>query len=317
MCFSVLLSWRSYFLGDLTGGISGPPRSMRLFYLTSLTMIAFAGNSVLNRLAVGSGSIAPIDFALLRLVAGAVTLGVLLALNGKLRLTGYNGPGRTIGLTEMTVPIAGLLAYLFGFSLAYLGLDAGSGALILFGVVQVTMFAGALFSREHLPSRRWVGASLAFGGLTVMLWPTESASVTVIPALWMVLAGIGWGVYSLAGTRESDPLFATGRNFILGLLPALTIMVWFTDFATASIKGVILAILSGAVTSGLGYALWYQVLPGLGPSRAAIAQLSVPVIAALLGAALLAEPIGTRSVLAAVLVFSGVAVASLGPARRP
>ncbi len=276
---------------------------MRLLFLTALTMIAFAGNSILNRLAVGSGSIAPIDFAMLRLVAGAATLGALLSITRKLRWTGWTGK---------TLPVSGLLAYLIGFSVAYLQLDAGSGALILFGVVQITMFAGALLAKDPMPLRRWLGAALAFCGLFVMLWPAQGTTLALAPAFWMIFAGLGWGVYSLAGTREPDPTLATGWNFMLALIPGLTLMVWFLDLTTATAMGVSLALISGAVTSGLGYALWYRVLPALGPGRAAIAQLTVPVIAAAAGVLFLSEPVGLRFVLAAILVFAGVAFASRG-----
>lgn len=279
---------------------------MRLLVLTALTMTAFAGNSVLNRLAVASGAIAPIDFAMLRLFAGATTLGLLLAFTGKLRWTGWTGKA---------APVAALLAYLIGFSVAYLNLDAGSGALILFGVVQITMFAGALLANDSLPARRWLGAGFAFGGLLVMLWPQHDAALAFAPALWMVLAGLGWGLYSLAGTREPDPVLATGWNFILALAPGLAMMVWFLDLSSATAMGVSLAVVSGAVTSGLGYALWYRILPALGSGRAAIAQLTVPAIAAFAGVLFLSEPVSLRLIFAACLVFSGVAVASLDRGR--
>lgn len=272
---------------------------MRLFLLTALTMLAFAANSVLNRWAVGPGHIGAVEFALVRVGAGAVMLAALvLWQRGGLAWPGM--PGRVIG-------VLGLSAYLLGFSLAYLGLDAGTGALVLFGTVQVTMFAGALLTGEAVPGRRWAGAALALGGLAIIAAPGSAGWGAL--AL-MALAGVGWGLYSLAGRGAADPLGATAWNFLLAV-PVVLPLGLMTGVAPASATGVMLAVVSGAVTSGLGYALWYAVLPRLGAARAAVAQLSVPVIAALGGAILLAETPGWRFWLAAMLVLGGVALASL------
>lgn len=278
---------------------------MRLFLMTALTMIAFAANSVLNRWAVGPGHIGAVEFACVRVLAGAVVLAVLvLWQRGGLA---WPGPrGRVAG-------VLGLSAYLIGFSLAYRGLDAGTGALVLFGTVQVTMFAGAVLSREAVPARRWAGAGLALGGLALIAAP-GAGGLTLPPLLLMAAAGVGWGIYSLAGRGAADPLAATAWNFLMSVplvLPVALAMGWQPPGAV----GVLLAVVSGAVTSGLGYALWYRVLPQLGAARAAVAQLSVPVLAALGGAVLLAEVPGLRFWLAAVLVLGGVAVASL-PGQR-
>ncbi|HAW46319.1 MAG TPA: EamA family transporter, partial [Roseovarius sp.] len=230
---------------------------MRLFLLTSLTMIAFAANSVLNRMALAGGSIDAASFGTIRLIAGAVMLGGLgIALRGGLRL---GGAGRAIG-------VLALLVYIYGFSAAYTALDAGLGALILFGVVQITMFAGGLVAGEATPTRRWIGAALAFAGLIWLLWPGAGPQVSVLHGLSMAAAGVGWGLYSLAGRREPDALQATAANFILAA--PLGLVVGFAlpaggSGTHAGTEGIALAILSGAVTSGLGYALWYRVLPGL------------------------------------------------------
>jgi drug/metabolite transporter (DMT)-like permease len=272
---------------------------MRLFLLTALTMLAFAANSVLNRWAVGPGHIGAVEFAVIRLVAGAAMLaGLVLWQRGGLGWPGSKG--RVAG-------VAGLTAYLIGFSLAYRGLDAGTGALVLFGTVQVTMFAGALLSREAVPGRRWAGAGLALGGLALIAAP---GAVALSPLVLMAAAGVGWGVYSLAGRGAVDPLAATAWNFVLSV-PLMLPLGLLAGFAVPDRAGVALAVVSGAVTSGLGYALWYAILPRLGAARAAVAQLTVPVIAALGGAVLLAELPGARFWLAAVLVLGGVALASL------
>lgn len=272
---------------------------MRLLLLTALTMLAFAANSVLNRWAVGPGHIGAVEFAMIRVLAGAATLAVLV----RWQRGGFAWPG----LRGRLAGVAGLTGYLVGFSLAYRGLDAGTGALVLFGTVQVTMFAGAVMSREAVPARRWAGAGLALCGLALIAAP---GTVAPLPLALMAGAGLGWGVYSLAGRGAADPLAATAWNFLLSLPLVLPVGV-VAGMARPDATGVALAGISGAVTSGLGYALWYRVLPQLGAARAAVAQLSVPVIAALGGAVLLAELPGPRFWLAAVLVLGGVALASL------
>jgi drug/metabolite transporter (DMT)-like permease len=272
---------------------------MRLFLLTALTMLAFAANSVLNRWAVGPGHIGAVEFAVIRLVSGAAMLAALvLWQRGGLVWPGLRGRG---------AGVLGLSAYLIGFSLAYRGLDAGTGALILFGMVQVTMFAGALWSREAVPGWRWAGAGLALGGLALIAAP---GAVGLGPVALMAAAGVGWGVYSLAGRGATDPLVATAWNFLLSVPLVLPIAV-AAGLQGPDPTGVALAVVSGAVTSGMGYALWYAVLPRLGAARAAVAQLTVPVIAALGGAVLLAEAPGLRFWAAAVLVLGGVVLASL------
>lgn len=272
---------------------------MRLFLLTALTMLAFAANSVLNRWAVGPGHIGAVEFAMIRLVAGAAMLAALvLWQRGGLAWPGARG--RVAG-------VLGLSAYLLGFSLAYRGLDAGTGALVLFGSVQVTMFAGALISREVVPVQRWAGAGLALAGLALIAAPGTAGAM---PLSLMAAAGAGWGVYSLAGRAASDPLAATAWNFLLSL-PLVLPLGLAVRLAAPDGLGVALAVVSGAVMSGLGYALWYALLPRLGATRAAVAQLTVPVIAALGGAVLLAEAPSLRFWGAAGLVLGGVALANL------
>lgn len=284
---------------------------MRLFLLTSLTMTAFAANSVLNRVAVADGLIEPVPFAVVRLLAGAAMLGLLiLARHGLQGRRLWPGAGR-----RRLIGAGSLLLYLFGFSLAYRRLDAGVGALILFGTVQITMFAGALALREPVPGRRWAGALLAFAGLLWLFAPWARAGIAVSAphAGLMLTAGAGWGVYSLAARGADDPLGATAWNFLLALVPGLLIGMALSGGVAldgARAGGILLAILSGAVTSGLGYALWYHVLPGLGPSRAAVAQLTAPVIAAAGGFLFLGEPVSLRLAVAALLVLGGVALSA-------
>jgi drug/metabolite transporter (DMT)-like permease len=270
-----------------------------MFALISLVMCAFAANSVLNRLAVGTGAMDPLTFAFVRLVAGAVVLAVLVALRGGVIWVGWQG--RLAG-------VGGLLVYLAGFSLAYVHLDAGIGALILFGSVQITMFLGAFAVGEDVPLRRWAGAGLAFGGLVVLVAPT-GAGAEVVFAAAMGVAGIGWGIYSMAGRKVSDPLAATAANFVLAVPVAMLALPWIPLQAAPS--GLALAVVAGAVTSGLGYALWYKIVPQLGAARAAVVQLTVPVLAAMAGFVWLDEAQGWRFVIAAALVMCGVVLASL------
>ncbi|WP_135505927.1 DMT family transporter [Roseovarius aestuariivivens] len=278
---------------------------MRLFLLTSLTMIAFAANSVLNRMALAGGHIEAVQFGTIRLVAGAVMLAALcLLMRGALRFT---GTGQAIG-------VAALVTYIYGFSLAYEALDAGLGALILFGMVQITMFASAVLGREIIPLRRWIGAGLALAGLAWLMWPGAGAHVSLLHGALMALAGIAWGVYSLVGRGAVDALGATAANFVLAVpvgLFAFLVLPAAPDAARATMPGVGLATLSGAVTSGLGYALWYLVLPRLQASVAAVAQLTVPVIALTGGVVFLDETVSLRIALASALVLGGVALSVL------
>lgn len=274
---------------------------MRLILLTCLTMVAFAANSILNRMAVGAGHIGALEFSLIRVIAGAVMLAALVVLSRK-SLPIFQAR-RLWGAFVLSL-------YLLGFSVAYLQLDAGLGALILFGVVQVTMFGGALVAGDAVPRRRWIGAGLALAGLIWLMWPGEAFAVPLIASGMMVLAGVGWGLYSLAGRGAKEPLADTAANFILAVpmfwLPMLFLPVQLDAVATTQI-GVVLAVICGAVTSGLGYALWYTVLPRLGASVGGLVQLTVPVIAILGGVALLGEAVSWRLVGASALVLGGIA----------
>ncbi len=282
---------------------------MRLIALTTLVMVAFAANSVLNRAAVGAGEIDALTFAMIRASAGAVMLTLLVVLRGR-RLPLLQ-TGRMIGAGSLAV-------YLLGFSVAYVQIDAGLGALILFGAVQVTMFAGGLVGGERPPIQRWVGAGVAMAGLVWLIWPAGAVQVPVLAAGAMLSAGIGWGLYSLAGRGAGDPLAETGANFIWAVpvcIVVLLVLPASPEAGAASLNGMALAVLSGAVTSGLGYALWYAVLPRLRASVAGLVQLSVPVIAALGGVVLLSEGLSLRLIGAAALVIGGIAY-GLGAGQR-
>ncbi len=273
---------------------------MRLAALTALVMTAFAANSILNRMAVGPGLAGALDFALIRAVAGAATLAGLVA---------FRRSGGLPFVSTRRIPGAlGLAVYLLGFSLAYLAMDAGIGALILFGGVQVTMFAGAVAAREKLPPRRWIGAALALGGLGWLVWPSGAVALPPAASAAMLAAAVGWGVYSLVGRRATDPLAETAANFALAApLCGAALLVLQGASLDATTPGIALAVLSGAVTSGLGYALWYSVLPRLDASVSGLVQLSVPVIAMLGGVLLLGEVLTLRMLGAGLLTLGGIA----------
>lgn len=272
---------------------------MRIFVLTLVTMVAFAANSVLNRVAIVDGGMDAVVFGALRLAAGAVMLAALVAWQGK---------GFALGGRVRAVGVASLLTYIFGFSLAYQALDAGVGALILFGVVQVTMFVAALMRGEDVPAQRMLGAGIAVAGLAWLLWPSEALTLPIGAVVLMAAAGVGWGIYSLAGQGAKDATQSTAINFILAAPVGLVAMFLLPNWGVLSVTGVALAIVSGAMTSGLGYALWYAIIPSLGASRAAVAQLTVPVIAMGGGMVFLAEDLTFRFVNCSVLVLGGVAL---------
>lgn len=271
---------------------------MKLIALTTLTMIAFAANSILTRQAIDGGFIDASSFGLVRVAAGALMLWAIVAIN-KDRPT-FTGPARWVG-------VFGLTAYIVGFSMAYLTLDAGLGALVLFGVVQVSMFLHAGLT-GNTPTRRQIfGATVAFGGLVLVLWPGPEGHADLIGGAFMTVAGIGWAAYTISGRGAASPLASTFSNFLL-CLPILAVLL-YASLSFATPIGLALAILCGSVTSGLGYALWYSVLPQMPQGAAATVQLSVPVIAIIAGAVFLGETITLLVVISALLVLGGIAIA--------
>lgn len=271
---------------------------IRLFLLTALTMVAFAANSVLTRIGIDRGAMDPMSFALIRVATGAAVLVLLVRMRGV--QMPFSGRSRWVGGVSLTT-------YMLGFSLAYVSLDAGLGALIVFGTVQITMFAWAVVIREPVPLQRWLGATLALGGLGLLFLP-GAATPPILGTVLMVLAGIGWGAYSLAGRAEGDPLAGTAANFLLCLPMTVVAALAFGVIGPMTWLGLLMAFLSGGVASAMGYALWYSILPQLGATRAAVAQLSAPVIAILAGALLLGEVLTERIVLASAIVLGGIAL---------
>ena len=272
---------------------------IRLSLLAAITMVAFAGNSILNRMALAEELISPDAFAAIRLTSGALALAVLVSFSQK--GLGWLGKGSAVGAISLAV-------YAIGFSFAYLRIDAGLGALLLFGVVQITMFTSALINRqESISTLRWLGTGMAFGGLVLLLLPGAAAPSLPFAAL-MIVSALGWGFYTLAGKQATDPLASTAANFLYAAPAGLIAWTLAPSTEILTPAGVSLALLSGIVTSGMGYALWYFILPQLRTTTAALAQLTVPVIAAVGGVLLLREDMTLIFVVATALVLAGVGI---------
>jgi drug/metabolite transporter (DMT)-like permease len=260
-------------------------------------LLAFAANSVLCRMALRAAHIDPASFMSVRLLCGAATLSLLIAISrGARRLGG-----------DWSSALA-LLAYAIAFTFAYVGLTAGTGALLLFGAVQVAMIAAGFRGGERIDRVIALGWLLAVGGLLLLLLPGVSAPPKR-DAFLMLIAGLAWGVYSLRGRGSLDALADTAGNFVRALPGSLLISALLWSHRSADSEGIVLAALSGSIASGLGYAAWYTALPRLGAIAAANAQLTVPVLAALAGVLLFAEPITVRLIGASVLVLGGTALA--------
>lgn len=278
---------------------------MHLFLLVTLTMTAFASNSLLNRLGVSNYGMDPMVFAVIRTAAGAAMLAALVLLRGQ--------GGLSLMTRKRAAGALALAVYMIGFSWSYLTLGAGLGALILFGVLQVVMFGWAVVEGQAISRLKWCGGAIAMAGLVILLWPGGATAVPFAGAVAMLAAGVAWAAYTLLGRGEPDALAATAGNFIL-CLPLVALLLAVADTGTITMPGVLTALVAGAVTSGLGYALWYRCLPQLATVTASVAQLSVPVIAVGAGVLLLSEPLTARLVLAGVLVLGGIGL-SLKPVR--
>ncbi|MEM5495056.1 DMT family transporter [Hoeflea sp. AS16] len=287
---------------------------MPLFLLTCLTMIAFAANSVLGRMATGPGEmplIDPASYSAVRLISGAVMLALLVAVTG-------SGAGRSPRLQSGSWSSAfALFAYAVAFSYAYVALDTGIGALILFASVQATMIGWSLKEGDRPSPLEWLGLIVAFGAFIWLVSPGLSAPDPMAAAM-MAVSGIAWGAYSLRGRGLPDPLKATADNFMRSAAFVIPLggVVMIAQPVHASFNGLMLAIASGAVTSGLGYALWYRVLRKIGATQGAIVQLTVPVIAAVGGTLFLAEGWTLRLAVSSLLILGGVALATIAKQRR-
>lgn len=273
---------------------------MRTAVFTLAALVAFAANSVLCRLALGQRAIDPASFTTVRLVSGALALWIIRSL--------ARGQPASAGSWFQA---GALFAYAVAFSFAYTSLGASTGALILFASVQATMIVAGLRAGEHPGATEWIGLAVALGGLVALVRPGLAAPSAQGSAL-MATAGVAWGVYSLRGRSSSGPLTATAGNFARTVPLVLALSLLTAPARHASSLGVALAVVSGAVASGLGYVSWYAALPRLTATRAAIVQLAVPVLAAAAGVVFLSESLSLRLLGAGAAIVGGVALAVLG-----
>ena len=274
-------------------------------------MIAFASNSLLCRAALKQTSIDAASFTFVRVFSGAVVLCLFMNLRRMIRTT------QSVGAGGNWISALALLIYAAGFSFAYLAVAAGTGALLLFSAVQATMILWGLHKGERLRAIQILGLIVAMTGLIVLLFPGLSAP-PLLGSILMLGAGVAWGVYSLRGKREKNPVTATTGNFVRAVPLAAGVSLIFLPWLDLDLAGVIYAIISGAVTSGLGYVIWYSVLPSLKAASAATVQLSVPVLAAAGGILFLGEPLTLRYLFASVAVLGGIALVVLEKNRaRP
>lgn len=279
--------------------------SSRILLLTALAMLAFAGNSILCRIALKATEIDAATFTSVRIVAGAITLLIILRLKTAAQPMSGSWPG-ALALTT----------YAAAFSFAYINLDAGSGALLLFGAVQLSMIAWGFYRGERFGITTTLGLALALAGLVALLLPGANTPA-LSSALLMMVAGVAWGAYSLMGRGAADPLATTTGNFLRAVPIALFISLLLISRLQWDAAGLGYAVLSGALASGVGYAIWYSALRGLKSFQAATVQLSVPILAALAGSLLLHEALTLRLLLSSAAVLGGIAIVLTAKQRSP
>jgi drug/metabolite transporter (DMT)-like permease len=280
----------------------GDQTALQTASLTAAALVAFAANSLLCRLALGAAQIDAASYTSLRLLSGAATLWAILALSGRSSRAKEAGSW---------VSAAMLYLYAIAFSFAYLTLDAGTGALLLFGAVQATMILAAFIEGHRPHVLEWVGLVGAFAGLVYLVSPDIGAPAP-FGSLLMVVAGVAWGIYSLRGRASGDPVAVTAANFARAVPFAVVISLLMLPDLQITVRGAWLAVASGTVASGMGYVVWYAALKGLTTTRAAVVQLAVPVFAAIGGVLMLSEDITYRLVISSIAILGGLAVAIWG-----
>ncbi|MFS1877583.1 DMT family transporter [Vibrio splendidus] len=298
---------------------------MQTVMVTFITLVAFAANSVLCRWALMDQTIDPLSFSIVRILSGALTLLILFTLFSQSKSNQEFANNSTSVYTKLKsqfqfTSILSLLVYMFGFSFAYLKLGSGLGALVLFVAVQFTMIAAHLFSGNRMSLLEWGGCLLSVAGLVYLLMPTESTQAPdLVSIILMSLAGVGWGIYTLAGKKSLNALQSTTANFgfsSLVILAGLSLLVVIPNAmpqVSITEQGLIYAVMSGSVASGVGYSLWYYVVKKLNTVVASIAQLSVPVIATLGGVLLLSEPVTMQFVISSTVILLGISLVLVAP----
>lgn len=278
---------------------------MKVTLYTLFALVAFAANSLLCRLALVNGHIDAWNFTGLRLVSGAMCLGFILFISTYSKAISNNDVRDEQGSWRSSLS---LVVYALCFSIAYVDLDTGTGALILFSAVQLTMISWGIFSKERLSNVQWLAFLIALGGFIYLMMPSTKAP-SLIPGLLMMLSGIAWGIYSIRGKACKAPLKATALNFIRSLfIVPLMLIIGFSALSGISWEGILLAVLSGSLASGLGYSLWYVAIPLLKSSQAAVVQLLVPVIATIAGVIFLNENITVHFIIASAVILGAVLV---------
>jgi drug/metabolite transporter (DMT)-like permease len=267
----------------------------RTLILTVVTLVAFAANSIFCRLALKQDLIDPVAFTQVRLLSGAFVLFPLLFLRR----------GQRLLVPGFWRPAVALFAYAIAFSLAYVAMGAGTGALILFATVQITMIGLAMLRGLRPGVLEWLGLGVAFAGLVLLVAPGVSAPPGA-SALLMAVAGVAWGIYTVLGKGEGDPIHATARNFVLAIPLSLALFAAGPLWSGAAPEGIALAAVSGGVTSALGYIFWYAALKGLGTMQASIVQVASPVLVAIGGILFLGESFTLRLLVAAALILGGI-----------
>ena len=275
--------------------------------LTSISLIAFAANSLLCRMALGDSLIDPVSFTTLRLASGALTLVFLLRIR--------SGSTRRVKARGAWKSALALYAYASAFSLGYVSITAGMGTLILVGSVQITMLGWAIVCREKLSRITWLGSAISMSGLIYLVLPGISAP-DPIGALLMFVSGSAWGVYTIRGKGAPSPVAMTTSNFCWAAPVALVMSIAFSASMHLELSGVLLAVISGSMTSALGYVIWYKALRRLTTSQASIVQLLIPVLTAFGGVAFLSEQVSMRLLLACTLILGGVAMGILNNTSR-
>ena len=275
---------------------------VKTLVLTVLALIAFAANSVLCRMALGENTIDASSFTIIRLLSGVIVLLVIVSMTNKKRRLSSGGSWFSSSM---------LFLYAVTFSFAYITLDTGTGALILFGAVQITIIVISVFMGNRLHPSEWAGLFIAFMGFVYLVLPGVTAP-SVVGFLLMTVAGLAWGVYTLKGRGSDNPLLDTASNFLRSV-PFVIVLAMFTlNSALYSMEGILLAVLSGGIASGIGYTIWYSALGGLSATQAAVVQLSVPVIAALGGVVFVSEAFTQRLSVSSFMILGGILLVVLG-----
>ncbi|WP_350558279.1 DMT family transporter [Psychrobacter sp. CAL346-MNA-CIBAN-0220] len=285
---------------------------MKATLYTIIALIAFAANSLFCRMALAEGYIDAWNFTIIRLLSGAVCLGII--------MTVYTHNLKSKGVLNQEINHAilkdkgswlssvSLLVYALCFSVAYVVLDTGTGALILFSAVQLTMIGWGIYKKEQLSRLQWAAFIVAVAGFIYLMLPS-AAVPSLFGAAIMAISGVAWGIYSIRGKACVSPLRATGFNFIRSLIAVpLLLLIGLSNIKDISIEGILLACISGAITSGIGYSIWYMAMPLLKSTQAAVVQFCVPVLAAIAGVLFLSEQLTMRFIVASAVILGAVLV---------